>query len=176
MVVELRSTGAGRRTSAAVFCVGVGLASLVVTTLSERVPLPTHDVTPTMGPQDVVRVQVEALRDNALLGADRGIAVAWQLASPENRHVTGPLPRFTALVKGPVYGALVDAAEVELGAFALNSAGNAATQAVTVRSQSGAEHRYLFDVRLTNEGWRTDTVSLVGAPPVEDLHVRGCDL
>ena len=47
---------------------------------------------PALTPEQVVRIQLEALRNND--AGDRGIAVAFRFASPGNRQNTGPLPRF----------------------------------------------------------------------------------
>ena len=60
----------------------------------------THRPDPSLSPTEVVRVQLEALRSND--DADRGIAVAFRFASPQNRSVTGPLSRFVNMIRvGP---------------------------------------------------------------------------
>jgi hypothetical protein len=56
---------------------------------------------PALDPADAVRVQVQALAENG--ADDAGIALTFRFASPDNRRQTGPLGRFVAMVKGPVY-------------------------------------------------------------------------
>lgn len=56
---------------------------------------------PALDPADAVRIQVQALAENG--ADDAGIALTFRFASPDNRRQTGPLERFVAMVKGPVY-------------------------------------------------------------------------
>ena len=63
---------------------------------------------PSLSPRDVVSIQIEALRNNDIPYADRGIEVTFNFASPANRRMTGPLERFKAMVRSPVYGAMID--------------------------------------------------------------------
>jgi len=44
---------------------------------------------PNFSPQDVVKIQLDALQNNDLLPKDFGIQVAYRFASPENRRNTG---------------------------------------------------------------------------------------
>ena len=68
-----------------------------------------------MTAEEVVRVQVEALGANDTPTPDAGIATAFRFASPGNRAATGPLERFTRMVKGPVYGDMIDATTAAYG-------------------------------------------------------------
>ena len=61
---------------------------------------------PALSPGDVIRIQLEALRHND--EQDRGIAVAFRFASPANRANTGPLSRFTAMIKEGPYALMLD--------------------------------------------------------------------
>jgi len=63
---------------------------------------------PSLLPQDVVRIQIEALRDNDIPHKDRGIEVTFNFASPANRHQTGPLERFKAMVHNPLYEPMIN--------------------------------------------------------------------
>ena len=62
---------------------------------------------PDLAPREVVQIQVEALQDNDSPERDAGIAVAWAFAHPDNRRVTGPLPRFVAMLHAPPYADLL---------------------------------------------------------------------
>ena len=52
-------------------------------------------------PQDVVRIVINALANNDKPFADAGIATTFAFASPANKVNTGPLERFTRMVKSP---------------------------------------------------------------------------
>jgi hypothetical protein len=59
-------------------------------------------------PQDVVRIVINALANNDKPFADAGIATTFAFASPANKVNTGPLDKFTQMVKNDVYGIMVD--------------------------------------------------------------------
>ena len=116
---------------------------------------------PELGPAEVVRIQVEALGRNDDPEPDAGIRTAFRFASPQNRAVTGPLPRFAALVRGPVYGDMLDFARAEYGAVAVE--GDRAAQRVTIYHHDGRRAVYLFGLRRQPGGecagcWMTDAV------------------
>lgn len=62
-------------------------------------------------PDQVVRIQLEALRAND--PANRGIETCFRFASPSNKLVTGPVERFGAMLKGGVYSLMFDYADAE---------------------------------------------------------------
>lgn len=65
---------------------------------------------PSLSPQDVVRIQLEALR------ADR-IDIVFKFASPRNKAHTGPLSRFVGMLKSPTYAAMLNHRAVVYGPF-----------------------------------------------------------
>ena len=52
---------------------------------------------PNLTPEDVIRIQVEALQNND--SQDTGIEITFRFASPANRQLTGPLNRFKRMVR-----------------------------------------------------------------------------
>ena len=70
--------------------------------------LPQTEPDPSLSPQDVVSIQIEALQNNDIPYEDRGIEVTFNFASPANKRMTGPLERFKAMVRNPVYGPMID--------------------------------------------------------------------
>ncbi len=70
-------------------------------------PLPS----PRLSPQEVVRIQLEALRGND--ESDRGIAVCFRFASPSNKVNTGPLPRFAQMIKDGAYRLMLEYIDAE---------------------------------------------------------------
>lgn len=63
---------------------------------------------PSLSPKDVVAIIMTALRDNDRPHKNRGIEVTFNFASPANKSATGPLARFIPMVKGPVYGLMIE--------------------------------------------------------------------
>lgn len=59
-------------------------------------------------PEQVARIQVEALGRNNTPYPDRGIEITWKFASPDNRNVTGPLECFKRMVHNPQYEPMVN--------------------------------------------------------------------
>ncbi len=70
--------------------------------------LPQTEPDPSLSPQDVVSIQIEALRNNDTPYEIRGIEVTFNFASPVNKRMTGPLERFKVMVRNPVYGPMIN--------------------------------------------------------------------
>ena len=63
---------------------------------------------PAIAPEEVVAIQMKALQFNDNPEPDFGIAQTWNFAHPRNRAMTGPLPRFAGMLKGPAYGQMLN--------------------------------------------------------------------
>ena len=70
--------------------------------------VPQTEPDPSLSPQDVVSIQIEALRNNDVPYEDRGIEVTFNFASPANKRMTGPLERFKVMVRSPIYGPMIN--------------------------------------------------------------------
>lgn len=70
--------------------------------------LPRTQPDPSLSPQDVVSIQIEALRNNDTPHEDKGIEVTFNFASPANKRVTGPLERFKAMVHNAIFGPMIN--------------------------------------------------------------------
>lgn len=113
-----------------------------------------------LSPPEVVRAQLRALAHNARLGQDRGIAVTWRFASPANRAMTGPLPRFRSMIHAG-YGAMLDHRRASLGPLEITAV--EAKQVVMLEAADGSPHAYLWVLGLQEEGplrgcWLTEAV------------------
>lgn len=62
---------------------------------------------PALSPAEVVAIQLDALQANEA-ETDAGIAQTWAFAHPDNKRMTGPLPRFAQMIKGPQYRMLLN--------------------------------------------------------------------
>jgi hypothetical protein len=117
---------------------------------------------PALSPEEVVKIQVEALQKNDDL--DRGIEVTFKFASPANKEITGPLYRFKQLVKNPVYRPMLNHKLAEYGPMEIS--GDIASQRVTIIERNGQATVYIFSLSKQNgpgcEGcWMTDSVGVL---------------
>jgi len=112
--------------------------------------------------QDVINIVVDALETND--AKDSGIVIVFRFASPRNKASTGPLSRFTQMIKLGFpemlnhIGARFDPIEIH---------DDIAVQAVWLRTDNGAEYGYAFKLGKQQEGafkgmWMTDAVFPLG--------------
>ena len=116
---------------------------------------------PSLAPLDVVKIVMSALQRNDAGGTDRGIAITYNFASPANRRMTGPLPRFISLVSGPVYGEMINHKGAAYEKVIVE--GQIAQVDVIIRTASGRFQGFRFTLSRQQgnayEGsWMTDSV------------------
>lgn len=127
---------------------------------------------PVLHPQQVVRIQLEALRENDLPEQDAGIAVAYRFASPENRSVTGSVEQFSRMIHQN-YDDLLDHDSAVYDPVIIFD--DEALQRVTVQV---GEMRYIYRFYLRRQArgqfaecWMTDSVvreAPENAPPQDE--------
>jgi hypothetical protein len=112
-----------------------------------------------LSPADVIRIQLEALSANGRGDDMTGIEQVWAFAHPDNRRLTGPLPRFARMLRSPSYLLLL---------------GNRGHRIERVSVDDGSAHfavrviyGYSWRLSRTTEGaaagaWMTTSVALVG--------------
>ncbi len=116
---------------------------------------------PAYPPEEVVRIQIEALGDNDRPHPDAGIEITFRFASPANRRVTGPLPRFIEMVHNPDYRPMLNHGGARYGK--LKREGDQASQTVILKTGDGSRVGYLFQLSRQSEApykdcWMTDSV------------------
>ncbi len=114
---------------------------------------------PKLGPSEVVRIQVEALRKNSLL--NEGIELTYRFASAGNKRYTGPLSRFTEMVRSAPYDRLLNHLNARYDPVAVS--GNRAYQMVTITDIAGEKVAYVWVLSRQSEGefkncWMADAV------------------
>lgn len=124
---------------------------------------------PGLSPSDVVRIQLDALQHNDTPEPDAGIAVVYRFSSPGNRAQTGPLPRFSEMIRSG-YPEMLNHREAHLPPPLIQD--GEAIQPVEVVGRDGAAYRYLFILSRQTEPpytgcWMTDSV--VADPEVAPL-------
>lgn len=116
-----------------------------------------------LGPEDVVRIQLEALRKND--GENRGIVVAFRFASPANKRSTGPLPRFISMIRNGPYNLMLEYRKILYAPVRIE--GETATQRVTLIGEEGvADFVFLLSRqrRAPCKGcWMTEAVIILPA-------------
>lgn len=117
-------------------------------------------------PQEVVRIVVNSLKDNDAQ-SDAGIARVFSFASPANKLSTGPLSRFTMMIKKG-FPDMLNHSSARYDPMEVDS--NTAVQAVWLMTPSGAELGYAFQLSRQVDGeyagmWMTDMVIPLGKGP-----------
>ena len=123
--------------------------------------LPQTEPDPSLSPQDVVSIQVEALSNNDTPYKDRGLEVTFNFASPANKLMTGPLERFKVMVRNPTYGPMIDHRSAKFEMLVVE--GNSARIDVILTSKEGVYlgYRFFLSRQHGNEyegSWMTDAV------------------
>jgi hypothetical protein len=116
----------------------------------------------TYTPQQVIGIALDSMQKN--VDDNEGIATVFRFASPENKSVTGPLSRFTQMIKRE-YPDMLNHTSARLEDIYI--AGDVATQAVWLQTQSGTEYGYQFKLSIQRGGihdgmWMTDSVIPIG--------------
>ena len=116
---------------------------------------------PDINPIDVVEVQLFALQSND--ETDFGIRQTWEFAHPRNKMATGPLPRFTNMIKTPAYSILLNNLKFETKE--IFNDGKTAGIAVRIEAKDNKAYTYMWTLeKIIEEGplngnWMTSGVS-----------------
>lgn len=118
-------------------------------------------------PEDVVSIVIRALAHNDDPYPDAGIETTFRFASPSNRANTGPLQRFSKMVKSHPYGDMVDHRQSDIGEVVF--VGDKAYFLVQLVARSGRAVAYAFRLSQQSDGeyqgmWMTDAVWPVHKP------------
>ena len=142
---------------------GLGIAAWLIVFAAPvgATHLPQTEPDPSLSPRDVVSIQIEALGNNDTPHEDRGIEVTFNFASPANKRMTGPLDRFKVMVRGPVFGPMVDHRDASYENLVVE--GDSARIDVILISREGVYLGYRFFLSRQHgnayEGsWMTDAV------------------
>ncbi len=143
--------------------VSIGQAAITSPSGGAESPRPQLD----LAPEDVVSIVIRALANNDDPYPDAGIETTFKFASPQNRANTGPLDRFSQMVKSYPYGDMLDhqASDISEVVFV----GDKAYLLVKLIAQDGREVAYAFRLSQQSDGeyqgmWMTDAVWPVNKP------------
>lgn len=132
----------------------VGTTLIVVFTLAGAAE--TLAPAPALSPKAVVEAQLSALREDS----PQGLMRAFQFASPANRSLTGPVERFSAMIRDS-YPELLGHRSAIYGETLIKE--DEAAQAVEIIARDGQVYRYVFVMSRQTTGdylgcWMTDSV------------------
>ena len=127
-----------------------------------------------LAPGDVVEIVINALANNDLPFPNAGIETTFNFASPSNKAFTGPLERFVTLVKGPVFGQMVDHSNSTLSKVLVE--GDQAIRMVQIVTPDNETFYYAFRLGLQQEGdfagmWMTEAVWPLEDPQSDKLAI-----
>ena len=115
-------------------------------------------------PQVVIEIQLLGLQASAPedIRDGKGIEQVWLFAHPNNKRITGPLPRFRTLFDSPSYAPLVNHITHQIDVVSLSE--REASFVVMVQGQDGQNYAYLWQLMKVNDGpeqdsWMTVSVS-----------------
>lgn len=114
-------------------------------------------------PQQVVKIVVDSLQSNDAT-TDEGIATVFRFASPANKLSTGPLQRFSSMIKKG-FPDMLNHSNARYDAMEVS--GDKAIQAVWFMTRTGKEVGYAFQLSKQANGssrgmWLTDQVFPLG--------------
>ena len=117
---------------------------------------------PDISPIEVVEVQLFALQSNDDK-TNFGILQTWEFAHPRNKQATGPLPRFTNMIRTPAYSILLNNLKFETKEIYNN--GSNAGVAVRIEARNNKAYTYMWLLEKVAEdgplkdNWMTTGVS-----------------
>ena len=131
--------------------------SIVATIDAPELPQPNVE----LQPGEIVEIVINALAKNDEPFPNAGIQTTFNFSSLANRGFTGPLDRFTTLVKGPVYGQMVNHLDSTLSQVLVE--GDKAICLVQIVDMENETFYYAFRLGLQQEGdyagmWLTEAV------------------
>ena len=143
------------------FAFALGTASVLAQGSGAGTQNPLDDTLapdPALSSAEVIRIQLEALRNND--EEDRGIAIAFRFASPANRANTGPLARFIPMIKRGPYVLMLDFRDATCGP--VETVADRPRQRVTLTGARETMTRWFYLSRQSESPyvncWMTDSV------------------
>ena len=151
------------RTCSTVVCVLLcSIAMLPSIACSQEPVVPNAtEPSPHLTPEQVIAIQLNALKNNDRPSPDHGIGITFNFASPGNKASTGLLPRFIRMVKNPAYRPMLN--HRSYSREAIETLGDIARQRVTIVDAGGRRIVYIFVLSKQTEPpyedcWMTDSV------------------
>ena len=118
---------------------------------------------PNIIPDEVIKIQLEALKENNSPYKDAGISQTWEFAHPKNRQYSGPLSNFTLMMKSDSYSLMLN--HIDHNIIFVSKNDITANYFVELTDKTGDKIEFTWTVKkVLNEGkfkdcWMTTGVS-----------------
>ena len=118
---------------------------------------------PSIEPNEVIKIQLKALKKNNSPYQDAGISQVWEFAHPQNRKYTGPLSTFTLMMKSNSYALMLEHTNHKIIFVSMNK--NIANYFVEITDKIGNKFGFTWTIKkVLTEGnfkdcWMTSGVS-----------------
>ncbi len=122
---------------------------------------------PALSAKEVVAIQLQALKNNDDPRKDAGIKQTYALAHPQNKVMTGPLPKFTQMLKGPLYKVMLNHQAHTIEEVAQGD--SRAVFGVTVVGGAGEVYKFRWTVRKIEAGDYAGAWATAGVSPPETI-------
>ena len=117
----------------------------------------------TLGPFDILMIQLNSLQNNNVPFKDAGIEQTWEFAHPNNKKITGPLEKFKQMIYSRSYKILLEHENNEI--TILKETNNRSVYKVYILSKEKKKYYYIWQIeKVRQEGdlkncWMTTSVS-----------------
>ena len=117
----------------------------------------------TLGPFDILMIQLNSLQNNNVPFKDAGIEQTWVFAHPNNKKITGPLEKFKKMIYSRSYKILLEHENNEI--TILKETNNRSVYKVYILSKEKKKYYYVSQIeKVRQEGnlkncWMTTSVS-----------------
>ena len=117
----------------------------------------------TLKPIDVLKIQLDSLKNNNVPYKDAGIEQTWKFAHPNNKRVTGPLEKFKKMIYSKNYEILINHENYEI--TILSASKTLLIYKVYVLSKSKKKYYYTWQIekvaddKMLKGCWMTTGVS-----------------
>ncbi|MEE3000171.1 MAG: DUF4864 domain-containing protein [Pseudomonadota bacterium] len=120
---------------------------------------------PSLSPKQVVKIVMDALKNNDVPTKNHGVKVTFNFASPANKKYTGPYERFNNMIWGKTYRPMINHRRATYEKYKV--IGPAAQIDVILISNEGETFGYRFQLSKQfgnsfNGSWMTDSVMPIG--------------
>ena len=119
---------------------------------------------PNILPEEVIKIQLEALMNNNTPYLNAGISQTWEFSHPQNRQYTGPLTNFTLMMKSDPYSLMLDHTQHNI--IFISKYDNSANYFIELTDKIGNMFGFTWTVKkvitpgVFKDCWMTSGVSL----------------
>jgi hypothetical protein len=119
---------------------------------------------PSLNAREVVEIVMNALANNDYPYQNHGIEITYNFASPENKIITGPLSRFSEMIRLGIYSTMLNSKDIKYENYEVEG-GNAQLD-VILQTRDNRTQGFQFRLKrqIDNEFhdcWMTDSVMLI---------------